>query len=1429
MSNASDIVNKMLEAVPDSDDPKAAIERYTGWIDTFLKAGMQPKHEDQFWKRYECPGFNYIVVVGIGQPRFMLVERNDALYGTNTFRRVFEYPDRDINGLVTEFTALDRLLTKAITCAFDRFPVFNEKVDQLYKQHKRRRQRWLSGKVKEGIDDPDPRYLEQVSPDACPRCNNDLTKRYTVVRTYVHRNGSTFELVGHYDPEDGVFVNDEKPSENLLANITHCDLPSDSDTCMRCGQSTARRQESIDDPSATYLHGIHDFDDFAIKLETCGLSLNTVEPWGRWLVISGFLMQPYKYHPLAPQEHITPEQFRACIESILAEYQITQFHLNISDDGRNYRLAVPKAQLDYETIKQYPPKLSHKHDDLPEALDPDDCSPSAPTAPRSASQMMQEHAQREATPQEEVTALQKIANKFSKWYWDALRSMDGHLRMEALGVDLPPEDQPEHNVERFAQHVDAVAQAKLDATIDDAYVAFEAELQRKGVRTARKADEIAAEVGAAVAEKAGYPNGSEEFDWIVSAVNNAAGRLFPGNWEDYEESKKRYVMLPIQSVMEMTTSADYPDKTWPEIFEHFNHRPYRADIGQLVRSLRQRGVQYPVNLHICEGDPKIYFSNGHHRLWLSHLLGLTHIPVRHVNEEKMDWLEWTQMLVDEGFLHQRDADRYQQRQNDDSNSQLNLLIAEIDELGEMATGEQTRAAFEKMANIIRVTNMRYGSALRDATKGITESEETVYNLPGGFKLVRFSDENTMEVRTPKGKPAGFIAWRSASDRVNIKYRTVEIEHLEINDQFQNRGLGEAVLQRLKALIPQMYPDAKFVVAKTATSQGILDLMAKVFGPPVRTRRTDKLPRHSPDDWLHTMNRGYALFRLTPAVTEADEDDPNRYIKQLPIPVKANIVGLNRQTGDAETREFDAEMYFDHLARYDDLEVMLKLAKEEFQTSYAADDVARFFEDSVLADFFKEHTDEGFEVYVDQSDVKRWVEHNKPEWYPYLWPHDMVEGADPDDPSMVLAAHTQDLEPDPEKAQKIRQHTHGELAAQLEALGFETSWVAGRSVVFGEPYVPTFWSKRYPGSVLYVKLNTETGDVVLGIRTRRMPIPIRLKVRSLAHVGAIVKDVDAAMQQLPPQASKEQEREAVVNVLDHHRQWCVNLGESTPDDPEKFVQHFVDKNLGVTFHICKSGDQNVYGSDPFRHDWLVYSDDKEMPADWNQDDGEWEGTRTWEGYLRQNGQRWIAFPRAGKKKVRPIGEFDTQNEAAYAIYRHLHPKMESVDIPPEDEPSNVIPAAEKGLLLPELKRLNFVQSKKVKDTVWIYGHEIPRYWHKTYQAADGKTHALYVLFYGGQKPEIQTRNYNTDANDWYQRGKDAPPQAPAETEAGLSACLRDLDAAMTQSAADSLPPDQEYDAIKRVVDHHRKWWDDTLDYLIQNRDQIRGRIGPPQAA
>jgi ribosomal protein S18 acetylase RimI-like enzyme len=118
------------------------------------------------------------------------------------------------------------------------------------------------------------------------------------------------------------------------------------------------------------------------------------------------------------------------------------------------------------------------------------------------------------------------------------------------------------------------------------------------------------------------------------------------------------------------------------------------------------------------------------------------------------------------------------------------------------------------------------------------------------------DNGNIVIVTPRGEPVGSIWWRPTG-----KY-TVEIEHLEIGSAYQNTGLGEALLREFTANLQTLYPEAHFLTAN-ATSQGIVRLLRKVFGPERDRANLFDLPRRSPKDWISTRNRVHLRFRAKP--------------------------------------------------------------------------------------------------------------------------------------------------------------------------------------------------------------------------------------------------------------------------------------------------------------------------------------------------------------------------------------------------------------------------------------------------------------------------------------------------------------------------------------------------------------------------------------
>ena len=85
------------------------------------------------------------------------------------------------------------------------------------------------------------------------------------------------------------------------------------------------------------------------------------------------------------------------------------------------------------------------------------------------------------------------------------------------------------------------------------------------------------------------------------------------------------------------------------------------------------------------------------------------------------------------------------------------------------------------------------------------------------------DNGNIAIVTPRGTPVGIVWFRPTGNY------TVEIEHLEIDPRYHNTGLGEALLREFAANRLTLCPEARFVTCN-ATSQGIVRLLRKVFGP-----------------------------------------------------------------------------------------------------------------------------------------------------------------------------------------------------------------------------------------------------------------------------------------------------------------------------------------------------------------------------------------------------------------------------------------------------------------------------------------------------------------------------------------------------------------------------------------------------------------------
>jgi hypothetical protein len=1182
-------------------DPKAYLDAVTGWIDTFVKAGMTADtsegHEGQWWIKWRLGGAHVWIIVKVRRPIFMQILVNDALYGRNYLQRTFEfrqdYKNVDQKQLVQWFQLLYRVINDAVKHERNDADIVSKLMSRIEAYHTEFKQKQDRGRLGEALDDPEmQRLLDKVTPEQCLHCGNDLTQRHTVVRRYYDRNLRSHELSGHYEGSEGYWTNDEQPSANLIAILPN--VATFDDICQRCGTNTAqpvRHEESV--------------DDFDPKGEAMRLMANAPMRYAelrRWTpyihVPRGSWANPENYYYtvfIVPVFTWTGRLSKA--NSYRGWLRMKQF-TNDNPPTWEQRVAAVRALLPGNLPGFYPSRLKRRGFQIGEPYEPYE----------------------------------------GKFYSDIQEGRD---------PDLPPEDDPTDALERFAAHHEQVEKDALESAIQMAIEEFETRVRLQGINDAKRADQLAAEVGNQYAEMGGYHNGTDEYDIVVSAVNNACGEMFPGQWEDYVQEAR-------------------PDSKQADQF-----------------------------LEILESD---------------------------------------------GFISRKEKETYKLGRSDESDAALVSCYRQVNR--NIIDDNVCNAWCQRAAQAVRKAIADYHAALSDATKGVTEAQ------------------------------------------------------------------------------------------------------------PV------------------------------------DPDDPEAALRHVPVPVRAWAIGFH---GQHQTQvDFNAGPYFDNLAAEENgLETMINLAKEGFAMSREADEVAYWFRDTVLKEFFENNIEMGYETHMSQNDVKRWVEHNKPDWYPYLWPkdtavdkgYDVTEAVDPDDPE----AYVRHMETDWRKILRKygwKPDPHGEhLHFTLEfpdrvwkrpvRVWATHGWAEPPEFHYEhpDPDDPDIdaedaaydeWLKR-PGNDEFERIRNRDiafPDYVVfqfDIESyRRIEVPVgkleNFCARFVREAKNIVgtetvasvhqgrglvemlwqkaKEIARGLQiplresqDLPVPVPPEDEVDPKAYAMDLPQRMASYVKVNSNEEAEQRAVEDYEQAKGKVFKVPylmawrESDTIEVHG------DFVV----RVLATDIEDDILRWH-----DQYLDPV---WEVEVLDGPPEDMELLK-DTRSHyidaTSYTVTGKVPPLSEAeLPVPPEDEPTDVIKQHERGLLLPELERLGFTYRRE-KGQEWVYGDEIPRWWYKVYN--EQTRHALYVYFWGGQTPEVQANVYDSEKREWFKHGEDSSPRSPAQSQAHLSAVVRDLDAAMQRMDPLNLPVTEQYASIKRVLDHHRKWWDDTLDYLINTQGgTLPGRMGPGQPA
>jgi hypothetical protein len=270
----------------------------------------------------------------------------------------------------------------------------------------------------------------------------------------------------------------------------------------------------------------------------------------------------------------------------------------------------------------------------------------------------------------------------------------------------------------------------------------------------------------------------------------------------------------------------------------------------------------------------------------------------------------------------------------------------------------------------------------------------------------------------------------------------------------------------------------------------------------------------------------------PPVQEDLDVDPEAYIKSLPLEVLARITNDDTQ----DSVRFDCAAWFKQAS----LKQLLAVAKENWQYGDACDEVARFFSDTVLDDFFREIQEKsnGYGVRISIEDARRWIEFNRPDWLQYFHPEDMHplrEATDPDDPSVNVDRHMASMD-----AGKI-----------LTDLGFDEWWPSWDCAD------PTYmgWQKWNRGLKWYVTRKSEDEPQMFEVSLSKMrviPVSPAVNLRGMplhdyeaiggftCHVGELKDRLTKALQQ--PQTISYQPLEEATDPDDP----SINIDRHTAD-------------------------------------------------------------------------------------------------------------------------------------------------------------------------------------------------------------------------------------------------------------------------------------------
>lgn len=1365
----------VTEAVEDdADNPEGYLDRVTGWIDTFIHAGLvpdpSPAHSNQFWKRYECDGTNFTIFVHVRPPLWILVMRTHATTGEGQLNLPFTFNEKDTAGMVTQFRALDRLLTQCRTRARGDWPAVDQELYDMEKQNERDRKLKLSGRRKLGeadADDPPEdvnTLLDKVSPEPCFRCGADLTKPFTVVRHYVSKGSDAdLRLEGHYDAQEGIFTNDETYSSDFLDAISQYDLPEDCDTCKQCGKSTAKpnslRNESVEDEPEvdpqTYADQIHNLAQITHDIQEYGLFVNRIHVWGRWVVLGGGAY--WATETAASEKRLKADYFNQQIDSFMAKLGITRYHIKSGEttigDNVWFQLALPKDQLEQESWQPFIRNTAWPEPDhetwLPESqartityeeTDADalekagvvmdfgdnawgDCASHGD--PYLIKLDGQPVGWFQLTNQNELNVIEVLPDYqkqgigteiVRQLYGDAPdpaaltatpASRAGAALLRRFGINDPEvyealdPDDPAVNIERHTTDLDlpalmdrlgfkavhfkhsgttywekvvgprcfTVSRDKGQNALLKVHAAFgypqswvDASIASVPINelemTLNQTPCFLTDPANPVVESVDPDDPSVNVDRHVGAMD--AGKILPElgfserlpSWNCADKEYKWWEKFDNRTGFKWTVVRKSEDE--PQIMEvsisRMKIRPghtlhdweqiggFNTHIGDLARKLKQAArMKWGV-----KGDDRFW---GRNIQALNATQEALDVPdpddpepnieayKQHVEKTEADALESAIANALLMFGHRVS--------NVDSAQRADELAVEIATYWAEAAGYQNGS--DEYDHIVSALSNRAGEL-----------------FPGDWE----DYPNTLRPPVAESLASAQMDWSEFFAPLidaNVLSQAAADKYANSQNLESNENLYYLFLEADEASQYANDDDYNACIDKILR---IIRVTNMRYGSAIKAIATDPNLDTSLDE------------AQVVSEADADEGDPERYLKSLPIPVKATCIEDHMVEGERLQARFDAAEWFEKAT----LEQLITLAKQEFQSSYAADEVGEYFFDTQLKDWHESYRGDGFEVYIDEDSVKLWVEHNRPDWYAYLWPAEIQVKEDIDDPSPELMQDAFDV------------------PTILKRRGYERH---------GDDYA---WSKVYHGFGKHL-------DYMIEVRQR-------------GYGGGDAGD-------------------AVYDATLFHY--------IVADNPKKewtpFAHRYARNNKNLE-PMLKALEARVAAN---KLRGIVT--DPDIPNNPEFDDF-------------------------------VVESVDDPDDAAMAVNTYTQ------DLVPDPDKAATINKHPHGEAEAELQVLGFAPSWIAgKNT--IFGEpEIPNFWSKSYRSAHGgSSKLLYVkIIPEGKDAAISVRT----------RSMSIPVALKPRSMAHIVTIIKDVDAAVQRAADNGLTKEQEIDAIVGVLDHHRQW-------------------------